>query len=176
MLLGLLWHLQHLAQAPSGWKLAWETLQSKTAANPAVGCCLAWAALCWFKSKSPQNSCALLRNLTPAWMLPMTHSCTHTSCYLNHSLNIRRPCTTPEGLETPWPSARELPSVSLSLDAAVSPSLLLACLHILGAPFHLVRIWRLSTPFALESSWAEQKAWLNLSPPGAKGLEVATHS
>lgn len=96
----------------------------------------------------------------------------HTHPAANHSLNIRRPCTTSELLEAAWSPAGELPSVSLSLGVACLLPYL-AYLHTLGTSSHLPGIWRLSAPLSPgEQVGREQKVWINLSPAGAAGLEA----
>lgn len=122
----LFWHLQQLAQDPTGWKSARETLT-------AAGYCLPWAAPHQLKSRSvPEylssavKTCSLLR----CWRglaLPQTSAA-------NGGSNNRRYYTTPQRTRLTngcllWP----LPWVLLCL---------LTCLeHLsaLGAPLHLIK-------------------------------------
>lgn len=132
----LFWHLQQLAQDPTGWNSARETLT-------AAGCCLPWAAPRQFKSRSvPEyvssavKTCSLLR----CWRrlaLPQTSAA-------NGGSNNRRYYTTPWRTRLTngcllWP----LPWVLLCL---------LPCLkHLsaLGAPLHLTKSWGSWIPLSL---------------------------
>lgn len=118
------------------------------------GCCKAkllptqpWAAA-WLELLCADLNPDLLRTAVLCWEILLLLGCcqwlmlAHASCNLNHGLNIRRPCATPQALEAPWPPARELPSVPLSLCLLPYPEYL----HTLGAPSHPVRIWGLSAP------------------------------
>lgn len=123
----LFWQLQQLAQEPTGWKSARETLT-------AAGCCLPWAAPCRFKSKYvPQHLSSVVKtcSLLGCWRglgLPQMSA-------TNSGLNNRRYYITPRRTRNIrgcllWP----LPWMLLCLLPCVGH------FRALGGPLHLTKI------------------------------------
>lgn len=116
----------------------------------------------------------LLRTAVLCWEILLLFGCcqgfilTHASC-CKPQFKYQKTLYHPRSAGSPAAPSQELPSVPLSLDAAVSSSLSCISPHF-GS---IISSGSGGSP-ALGNSWAEQKAWVNLSPPWDKVLEVAT--